>query len=542
MPKRRLRFLPFVAPAEDRDEAFTKNMETAAVLCLAEAERDKGRSFITKKSEEKPFFIAEAYYPFWLVSWERRNLLFDGFGIITSNLSYDVLPDIQVFINELQGSAETYEAYSAFLTPYLNYFHNFAGKRERKIEGLISDPQFLEDFSQHLTEVKTARKPVTNKVILSPSLDKSTISSSIQELEGMKKSLMDNVRSLRQTMKLLNKKTEVQIKALREEIQKIEKEFDKRIANNRSSIMMNLLVIKKEYDEEITKRSKLFDQQLQTLQENRIKDERSRDLFPIEIERCEAEIRSSRLRKDEAVEARWRQDLKRYKDEFSNLEGHLKDIDEKINEVNNNKSLEISTLRSEYDAQAEAALRGLEELEASREAEIQLNSQKINRLEELSSQIINQLNKLLELKTVELNKFNEMGLPKKHRDYTLFSLPFYLVCYRRDMEKRYIVYPPSFVSSMDTITKLKSVFGTSKIKSLLIPRSKPIKELLNQLPRLIKDNPVFDREISDAGTRANILGTKEARDGIKKGLKKLLTEEWISENECQGYCQLLMEE
>jgi hypothetical protein len=88
-------------------------------------------------------------------------------------------------------------------------------------------------------------------------------------------------------------------------------------------------------------------------------------------------------------------------------------------------------------------------------------------------------------------------------------------------------------------TKFKRVFGVAKIKSLLQQRSKFITSLLNQLLTVIEHNPVFEKEISDAGVKANILRTKDLRKRVRIGLERLTDEGWISENEFQTFSELL---
>jgi hypothetical protein len=50
---------------------------------------------------------------------------------------------------------------------------------------------------------------------------------------------------------------------------------------------------------------------------------------------------------------------------------------------------------------------------------------------------------------------------------------------------------------------------------------------------LTQSNPVFEKEITEAGTKASILRTTELQAAIKQGLTELKAEGWISENEVQ---------
>jgi len=297
--------------------------------------------------------------------------------------------------------------------------------------------------------------------------------------------------------------------------------------------------IRRKCDAEITEATKKFERQLRLLHKDRVKLEKKQERLNFEVSRCEAGIKSCRLRKDEGGELAWRQKLERSRKELQALEKSIRDMDRKIEDAETAKKLEISNLRSTYEAEVEEAMRDLRELEASREARIRMKQQEITSLEDTTSSIIDQMNEMKKLKKAALKELDEMGAPKIRREYALVYLPLYMVCYETKQKKRYAVYPPSVVGSMGILTKLKGVFGATKIKSFLQPRSKAITTFLNQLVPLIQENPVFEKEISDAGIQTSILRTKESRELIKKGLEELKEEKWISESELQSFSKPL---
>jgi predicted nucleic acid-binding Zn-ribbon protein/outer membrane murein-binding lipoprotein Lpp len=532
-------FLPFVVPAEDRKEAFTNEMEEAAVFCLAESDRDKGGGVIFKRRPEELTFLAEEYYPLWLVPWIRKTLIFDGFGLTTRTLSYNVLPDIQVFVNEAKGSSKTREAFSAFLSGHVNYFQNFAGKEEKTLEGLITSSDFIQSLVSYIPKAEAVKEPIVGKIILSPTINEDEISSSLQELTSLKTALEEDIKSLHKAMKLVSELTKKQVKDLHMIIKATKEDFDKKIAAVEPSVLEETHKIQGKYDKEITDVSRKFEQQLQALHQERVKAEQSSRRVSAEIDRFEAERKACRLRKDETGELHWKQEIEEHKTELSTLEKNINNLDEKIEEADAAKTLEISKLRTEYAAKVEAAKEGLRELEASREAEVRLIEQEIEKLESSSSTIVDQIHKLLELKKASLNEFDGIGIAEKQRGCTLVYLPFYVACYQRELKKRYVVYPPSIVGGMGVLTRLKGIFGAAKIKSLLQQRSKSITNLLNQVTTLTSQNPVFEKEIDDAGIRANILRTKESCLRIEKGLGELRNEGWLSENELQMFSESL---
>ena len=531
--------LPFAVSAKGREEIFTKEMERAAILCLAESERRKGEGFILKKPTEKLVFIAETCYPIWLVPWRGRSLLFDGFGVISHMLTYDILSDIKTFINDLQGSAKRREAYSAFLSDALNYFQGFKGQEEKTIEGFIASREFIQDFVSYLQEAKAIQRPVLDKAFLAPTLDESTLSSFVQDFSNLGTTLKEDIASLRESMRMLSANTREHVKAIHAEVREIRKKFNEKIDEVKPSVLEKVQQIQKKCDKKIIASSEKFDRQLHQLHHERVKLEKTKKTTAAEIKRCEMKINSCKLRKDETGEAHWRQKLKEYKKKLSVLEKEIIDMDKKIEDAEAIKRIEISKIRSEYNVKAEAAMKRLRELEASRDAKIQMGRQEIKSLKEATSAIIDQTDKLIVSKRAALNELEGMGIAQRRIKYRLAYLPIYLAGYQANSKKRYVLYSPSVARSMGIKTKFKRVFGVAKIKSLLQPRSKFITSLLNQLLTVIEHNPAFEKEISDAGVKANILRTKDLRKRVRIGLERLADEGWISENEFQTFSELL---
>jgi len=531
--------LPFAVCAKDREEIFTKEMEMAAILCLAESERRKSEGFILKKPAERLIFVAEVCYPIWLVPWRGRSLLFDGFGAISHTLTYDILPDIKTFINDLQGTAKRSEAYSAFLSDALNYFQGFKGQEEKTIEGLIASHEFIQDFVSYVQEAKTIQRPILDKAFLAPTLDESTLSSFIQDFSNLRATLKEDIASLRESMRMLSATTREHIKTIRVGIKETRKEFNEKIEELKPSVLEKVQQIQKKYDDKIIVFSKKFDKQLHQCHQERVKLEKTKKTIAVEIKHCETEIASCKLRKDGTGETHWRKELEEYKKKLPALEKEIVDANKKLEDAEAVKRIEISKIKSESNVKAEAAMKCLRELEASRDAKIRMGRQEIKSLEEATSAILDQMDKLVATKKAALNELEGMGIVQRRINYRLAYLPVYLACYQTNSKKRYVLYSPSVACSMGIKTKFKRVFGVAKIKSLLQQRSKFISDVLNELPIVVEHNPVFEREIIDAGVKANILRTKDWRKRISIGLGRLTDEGWISENEFQTFSKLL---
>ena len=525
--------LPFAVAGKDRFKPFTKEMEMAAIFYLAERDRKKGEGRVLKKPEEKLAFIAETCYPVWLIPWRGRTLIFDGLEFTNPSISYDVLPDVKAFENDIQAISKSREAYVAALSQNASYFQNFAGKEGKTIEGLITNPNFTQDLIDYLQDAESIRKGATTKAILSPLLDESEVSASIDKLSELRDTVEEEIKTLSRSMKLLSKETRGQVKALQAEMKETIKEFDQRIKKVKPKVMKKIKKIQESRDEEITRISKKYDRKLRALHQNKVRTERTLERLSTDIERIEADIKGCRERKDEAGEFQLSQQLDDIKKKLPVLDKETKEIDKEIADVEDAKKIKVARARTKPDDRVEEAMKALRDIEAAKEARTRLEQQELADLEEKTSSIIRQIDEMIKEKEVALNEVDSIGTQERRRKNALVYLPVYFICYETEVGKRYVVYPPSYVGSMGIKTKLKGVFGAGKMKSFLQSRSPAIATLIDRLVDLTQENPVFEKEITEAGIKANILRTKELQVGIKKGLTELRDEGWISENELQ---------
>ncbi len=534
--------LPFAVSAEDRIKAFTKNMEMAAIFTIAESDREKGEGHILKKPDEKLVFIAEACYPIWLVPWGGATLLFDGLGVTSHTLSCDTVPDIRAFNKDIR-SAKTCEAYSAVLSRNVTYFKNFVGKEEKTIEGLIASPDFIQDFIVYLSRAKKTEKPLVAKTVLYPIVKESEISASVKELSELEAKINEDIKNLDASMKLLSKSTNEKVKALRKEIKEVRRKFAKRIKKVKPRVTSRIQQIREKYNKKIASTSKRYEKRLRALHRDQVKLEKKQKRLRGQINRCETKIKSWRRRKNKRSENKWTLKLKRIKKNLKAVERKTKATANKIGKLETSKKSETSQKRLECDKRVERAAKILRELEASREAEIRVKRQKITSqvpaLKDTASLIINQMNEMVKSKKAALIELDRIGMPRRKKAVALVYLPFYLARYEREANKRYVVFPPSIVSGMGMLTKLKGVFGVAKMKAFLQPRSKAITVFLNQLVPLIQKDSMFEKEVTEAGIQNSVLRIKELRIDIKRGLKELKNEEWISRSDFQTLGKLL---
>jgi len=527
--------LPFTVPSEEQGIRLDREVELATVFCLAELERDKGGGFISKRPSEEISFITKVYYPLWFAPWRKKFLLFDGLRITNHTISFDVLPDLGVFIREIKGSSDNLEAYSTFLSHNLDYF-KVIGKGQKVIRGLIVDSRFTEDLLSLLSEAKPIQGSIKGEVLLPPIMDRSAIEASIKELSNFKRSLSEDIRSLQRIIKMLIEKTRRHIDEINRKIEKTREKYKNEAASLKSRCMEKIEKESREYSQKIAEISRRANRLIQDLSQEKLNLEMDKKHLNSYIERYKNEMDVARSRGDKAEEERWRKEIEKCK------QGLLK-VDKKIEEVNRNientKSAldqEISKLKSEYASKIENIMVDLKKIEASRDFEIQTYQQTAKSLEESTLAIVNQINRLVELRKLTLGELEKiMYSMKGRRRYKIIYLPFFLVCYKRGLEKRYVVFPPSAVRAPSGILKIKGALKSFKVRMLLQEYSSAITNLLNRFVNLIEQNLVFGDTVREECAKMDII--KKYRKEIIEGLEELSKKKWLSEKEFTLLCK-----
>lgn len=533
--------LPFSVLSESRKEPFTPDLEVAAVFSLAEISRAKGGGFFSKRPEEKMLFIAKIGYPLWLFPWFETTLIFDGLNRSKYTLPYAVVPDAKAFMENLKGGSKTRETYHAFLTDQTNYFQTPATEKRILINGLMREPEFLSAFSSYVTKATAIEVQPTSFSLISPTLDKSTIASTMQELEHFSSSFKKDVKSLNQCMKFINEATQHYIKTLRSKAKAIKEEFDIKINAQEELINPKVNGLKEEYQHQVIQSKKSLDKKRLPLQKTKVKLEKSKAQTLKKIERCKLEAKTCAEKDNYIGEDKWKERANRTKKELSEIEDQLKKAEKALEDLEERKSLEIFNLRTELENKTKEARQPLLDLESSRDAEIMLCDQEIEQLEQQTKVMLDQVGRTVKLREVNIENFAKLGVKRDSAltGIALFYVPFYVACYEVDSKKRYMFLPPSEVNAYGISAKLKSALGRAKIKHLLVSRFELIDSLVDTLQVLTQQSAVFETEIREMGVRKNMLNNGSTRESIRKGLEYITQEGWISEKEHQALSQIV---
>ncbi len=530
--------LPFSIASENRKEPFGKEMEHAALFCLAELERNKGGGLILKQPAERMAFITEVGYPFWLIPWKESTLMFDGLNRIAYTLAYQIVPDVHAFTSNLERSSRTPEVYMAFLSDNINYFQVTNEEKKMIVGGLITEKDLLNEFASNLPEATQTNNPLIDVMILTPILNASNISSTIHELEALDSGFREDINNLYSSMKLVDKITNSLVKTVRARIKVIKEKFGEEIKKIEATTLPRVDRIREEYDDQIVQLLKDFQKKSLPLQQEKIKLEKTKDQILNRIEHAKTEAKMAAVKKDAVSERKWKEKTGDYKKEVSEGNSKIKETQQKLKEMEDNKSLETFKLRSEAETKTREAKKDLLETEAKRDAEIQMHTQEIEKLHESTSTIISQIDKTAKLREAKLAELENLGIQQKRKNYAIIQVPFYLISYQSDQKRRYVVISPPSVNSIGISTKIKGVLGQAKIKQMLTPRLKALDSFLARLPSFIGQNAVFEREINENAAATKISETS-ANEQLSHGLQQLKSEGWFTEKEYEAFSQKL---
>lgn len=525
--------LPFSVPSENRREPFTFDLEAATVFSLAELDRKKGGGLILRRPEERIKFIAKIGYPLWLFPWSKRILIFDGLNKHSYTLSYIVFPDAKAFMENLERSSKMREAHSAFLSDHLNYFQAPVTEKGALVNGLIHDHKFLSEFGSYRHEATKIEDQPMNVALLPPIIDESAILHVTQELEILHSSFKEHAKVLRQCVTLLNKVTNTFIKELRDDIKDIKDEFAVKLKEEEKIVAPKVNRLKEEYDNQITKLAKNFEKQQHPVQKEKVKLEKSKEETLSRIERFKLEAKTSAEKADSASEQVWKDKTKDAHKELSAIEYQLKVTEKTLKDLEERRSLEILNLKSALEAKVKEARKNLLELESSRDAKILIQKQEMEKLEKQTKLINDQIGRTVKWREANIAQLESLGIKPdvESRESALVYVPFYLVCYRADSEKRYKILLPSVVNTVGLSTKLKGALGRTKIRGLLVPRFRALTSLRDIIQVLTQQSAVLETEVTELGEKANIFATGPMREEISKGLAHLRNEGWFSDKE-----------
>jgi len=525
--------LPFSKIDANRFKQFTKEMEMAIVLFLAESNRRKVESKLLKKTDEKIVFISEVCYPIWLVPYETATLIFDGLGVTSHMLSCDSSPDVEIFNKDIKRNQNTTEALTAALFRNADYFNNFREAKEITIEGMIATRDLKEALGNYLPLMREMKKSSNAKVFLKPTIGKKETRDSIKQLTILRGKIENDVKNIDASMKLLNTATTRRVNAIKGEIKKIQKEHSRRLKRTKEISAKRIKQIQSQYNQKIARSCKKFKKRLLQLNKKQVKLRTATKNLKKEVERCETKLKHGKRNSKKGIERQWIVKINRLKKKISTLRKQIKVNTKHIHDAENAQKHEISEQRIKCCTHIAAVNMKLRELQGSKQAEIIMKRQEIATIKNACKYVTKAMQDTAQKIKLCKTQFDTITLSGRKHHSKLVYIPFYLIRYENGERKRYNLYSPSIAGDIGFLTKMKGALVSAKVKAMLRPRSEAIKAFLDKLPMLFEEKPMLEKIVTEEGIRNSILLRKNLRTDVNKGLKELKNKKWISQNELE---------
>ena len=527
----------FILPFSEKGDTFVKSgkdeaAEVAAIFALAEMDREKGGRILSRHSSEKIVFIAKIGYPLWLYSLSGSVFLFDGLNVSDYALTYDTIANVKHFLDGLKSSSKSRESFEYFLAEHTQYFAKTDAKASLPLKGLITPSGILREFGSYRQEATKAKDEFDYVGLLSSYINQSKLLSITQEIAHFRSTVEKEIKELNATIEFLGKSSLQFHNELHDEIAAGKQEFALNIKAEEVAVAPIVTGIREDYDRKTIALAKSFEEDQVPLQAEKLKLTKSKTELGKEIEQYCANTKKV-VEGDENAKMRWKRKIKDAKDKLSETEKRLKLIEKKLEELGKRRTSDALQLKSARETEIMDARKKIGELEALRDAKILVAKQEMEKLASETKLISDQISKLVKLREADIVQFDKLSMKSfsENLDKALVYMPFYVVSYDKETKDRYLIVPPSSMSTIAISTKLKAALGRARIKSFLAPRFEELSSLAENIQRQSRENSVFATELKQLGAMNNVLAMGWICDEIDKGLLGLKEQGWLNDKE-----------
>ena len=538
MPHRSL-ILPFIVEGGGWESPFASDLELAAVVCLAEAQRKKGG--LLSSSVEKAAFISKVYYPLWLVPWEDRCLVVNGLGLSSYEATYAKPPDLKVFIEDLERSGISRGDFKEALKRHLETFKDFIEVARVSVKGLITQKDLLNSLLKYLGKGKVLDESSNESLaLIPPELGEEQALEACDKVVKLWRLIKGDAKGLQYALKLLDEMISLHEHGIHCEIERIREKYGREISNLTLTVEDKVKKLIQKRDSEIKKVEKGAEKKLKSAMR---KMERSKRKLQ-RLERNEIvilkRIEHFKRKGNEAKVAYWEQKLRECRREIGNVERELKSISSQIERIKREGEERIKGVQESFERMISLERERVKELEDQRNSEIEAKQKELEDLKFKAEHIASQIEELINRKEKYAATLrNETTIPWKLDEETLVHIPLYLVKYEEKEKARYGLHPPMLASSHNSLLKkIRKVWSfslESRIKLLISPFSKDLEKMLNSalIERMSKDE-AFKEKIDRICQSNNILGTRDFRKLLTDGINQLKRRELVKFDEAMA--------
>jgi hypothetical protein len=529
--------LPYATEKDRPKKNVSDDVEVAAILCLAEAERKKKPGLFGGSVAESVVYLSKLYYPIWAVPYESRCLLVDGMNNCRQSILYFKPPDVEAFVEHLQRSSTVQESYRSALRSHHETFSDFLSQREISISGFITEEKLLSDIEAFITKSrKETNGDIQSKSLVTPQIHEKDaieicrkVTQHIQELES-------EIKGLEFAETTVGTETKRHVDKLHTEEKHLKQEYELKISDVKVEVEKAIEKLEKERDEKIQKIVALHDKEV----DSRLLEKRKWDRELLRLEQDESEYEKRRdLRKqkgDEIGEARWNTRLRDAHDKASTAKGKIKALSDFIQRSNRETEKTKRSLHDTFQKLIDEEGRRLTELERTRDSELMKKERDRDELQAEELVIAGKIERLVAEKRERAGIVKQSSIAWNPRTIALLHLPFYLIKYETGEKQRYRFIPPVVTREnvgvlMRIQKKLRSYKLQSRINTLLKLRSKNLQKLLTPLEAKVTEINETQKLMDKIGIANNLLVLEGFKEKVQRGLDKLEAEGWIKPEE-----------
>jgi len=520
--KYRQKILPF-AVEEPEGNQVEKDLELALTICLTEEKRKK-KSGILGGAPEKVVFLSKIYYPFWVVPSDNVSLILDGLGQKVFTVNYMAIPDVDGFIDQINGCEGNIDFYVAVLKANLNTFEEFMAEMKFSFDAVIGEKELLSALLSYIRGKEEESKAKT--AILPLAINDS-------DAEEIARDFFDHEKITEKELE----KLEAAAKKLREETEKIERSINEKIIQLQGAFEREIFELKLNVDEE---EKKLLSEKEEKM--NRIKsftqreieilldksEKLQKEIHKLELQKKEYERRRDKSLKEGSVEhsKRWELLALEAENKISECKGKIRLYSQTREKLSSQMKESAERIEKEYEEKINESKKRISNLETVYKSKIEAEKKKIEELRALTENILTQIEWLIDQKRIYLSKIKEVMLPLKFESLTLVCIPFYLACYEAENKLRYQVFPPILLAPYTGVVKkvqttiLKRGLE-SRIGTISKERSPALTSLFLSIGERLKIDKNFEIQVAQRAEEVNVLKSRDFRKLLISGLRKL---------------------
>jgi len=528
--------LPYAVEDEDRRKPFARDMEAAAVVCLAEAKRKKPG--ILGAPPEKLSFISKLHYPLWAVPWENECIIIDGLGILSHTIMYMKPPDVRLFVEDLKRSTTARELFRSALKSHTKTFEDFVETTQVSMSTIVADREILSAISQYIEQGLILKKGATEPGTSIPlKLDEKVAMERAENLVNRWKLIQLEIRGLRYAINVLDEEIELHEQKVVSEIEQIQETFEDKISRVKSEVEKRVEKLMVERNAKVKGIFEVSEKELKVALKEKAKHEQK--LEKLERDKLVFQKRKQiRKRKgNEAGVTYWDHKIKVCKNKISEVKGKIKVLSLFIKRMRKQGELSVKKLNESYQRMIDGERKKILDLEALRDSQVAMTKKEIEELVSEALSITNRIEQLVEQKKLHASQLKEITILWRSEGVTLINVPFYVFRYETGEKSRYHVHPPVVAMGYEGIIRKiqKTIWSfslESRIKLLLRSRSRSLEEMFTSIfAERVRKDETLGRVVYEMGSSNNLLNAEDFGEALARGVKELKAEGWISQDE-----------